>query len=120
MKMCVSELSAEQLDRWVAKAENIELDAEGVATRQDGVPIIFLHDAERYAYSPSTLWVDGGPIIEREKITLQSPLFPGARWIATIPLKGIEAGHGSTALEAAMRRYVASKFGEVVDENPHQ
>lgn len=116
MKIRVSELSGSALDRWVAKAENIELDAEGVAVKQDGIDIYY--QMPRYVYSPSTIWIEGGPIIERENITLQSPLFTGDRWSAFIPLKDMhDAGYGSTALEAAMRCYVASKFGGEVEND---
>lgn len=73
-------------------------------------------------YSPSTDWAQGGPIIEREKIKV----FPnvGGTWSAQIRhteahplvshpvLAGWTNSSGQTPLIAAMRCYVASKFGD--------
>lgn len=73
---------------------------------------------------PSRHWQEGGPIIERERIGLWageephhgSPAPKG--WFAEAvgeknrwPLKA----YGDTPLIAAMRAYVASKFGETVE-----
>ena len=68
---------------------------------------------------PSTAWEHGGPIIEREGIEL-TPSAEGtwyALWIAdrdsdTSPTSSAER---FTPLVAAMRAYVASKFGETID-----
>lgn len=66
----------------------------------------------------STSWAQGGPIIEREHIALDyyhTPIHPDVqpRW---------EARHGSgvfeygpTPLIAAMRSYVASKLGDLIE-----
>jgi hypothetical protein len=62
-------------------------------------------------YHPSTEWEQGGPIIEREKITLQ-PVVNPIGWIA-LPVQGL-AIEASTALIAAMRCFVASKMGDTV------
>lgn len=62
----------------------------------------------------STLWAQGGPIIERERITISDAL---DQWVAG--LKGTLSWFGPTPLIAAMRCYVASKLGgevEVPDE----
>jgi hypothetical protein len=73
-------------------------------------------------FSPSTDWACGGPIIEREQIQID-PLTrhrePGD-WSAQVWLPYRRA-QGETPLIAAMRAYVASKFGnEVPDlENNH-
>jgi hypothetical protein len=74
--------------------------------------------SERDIYQPSRDWAHGGPIIEREGIQLwpdtaddQKDAVPGV-WFAAAWQK---AEHqGATPLEAAMRAYVASKFGEEV------
>jgi hypothetical protein len=68
----------------------------------------------------STMWSVGGPIIEREKIKLE-PVYRlkgGAfvEWSAKA-LVYVFAMEGETALIAAMRCYVASKFGEEVDDS---
>jgi hypothetical protein len=74
--------------------------------------------------SPSTDWNLGGPIIEREQIDVAAPdeFSDDERWFA-----GIYHGtarhatprncemRGDTPLIAAMRAYVASKLGPVVD-----
>lgn len=104
--MKVSDLEGAQLDYWVMKIEGWRqpyLDAakEG-AVADDGL------------YSRD--WAVGGPIIERERIDLRtdfSPENPGD-WVAM--MNGAYA-EGKTPLIAAMRCFVASKFGdEVPDE----
>ena len=55
-------------------------------------------------------WEHGGPIIEREKITLE---WTGEDWMAYI--KHDAEFFGVTPLIAAMRCYVASKLGDDVD-----
>lgn len=76
-------------------------------------------------YSPSTIWEQGGPIIEREEIGVRrnAPCSAGREWEATpsILAKGAGGrwGYGPTPLIAAMRCLVASKLGneiEVPDE----
>ena len=58
-------------------------------------------------YKPSTDWAQGGPIIEREKITLD--VFEDGVWVAS------EYQEGPTPLIAAMRCYVASKLGDEIE-----
>ena len=63
----------------------------------------------------STDWAQGMPIIDRERIRL-IPYTVGTAWFATVPSK--TGGHllpGPTLLVAAMRCYVASKLGDMVD-----
>ena len=65
----------------------------------------------------STDWVQGGPIIERENISvgyqghLGVPL--DSLWYATNRVDA--CGFGQTPLSAAMRCYVAGKLGESVE-----
>ncbi len=67
-----------------------------------------------WVYSPSTNWAQGGPIIERENITLASPTPIASEWCAM--LWGVKAKQsGTTPLIAAMRCYVASKLGDEVE-----
>jgi len=61
-------------------------------------------------YAPSFLWDQGGPIIEREKIT---PEWTGENWMAYI--RHDDKFFGPTPLIAAMRCYVASKLGDEVE-----
>lgn len=68
-------------------------------------------------YSPSANWSQGGPIIERERIsTLYMP--EQLKWWATNKDPGEEESMGyagPTPLIAAMRCYVTSKLGEEVE-----
>lgn len=69
----------------------------------------------------STKWAYGGPIIEREWVSvvkvdrsLDDSMAPHhACWCAHID--GIYCRYGDSALTAAMRCYVASKLGDVID-----
>jgi hypothetical protein len=69
-------------------------------------------------YSPSTDWSQGGPIIEREKIRFGDDYDPKAmRWVVFAYIGMGKPSYGDSALEAAMRAYLACKFGEeVADE----
>jgi len=72
-------------------------------------------------FSPSTDWFDGGPIIERERISLtaRNPLAHSG-WDATNALAGrgiiptVEA-EGLTPLVAAMRAYLLVNVGQTVE-----
>lgn len=64
---------------------------------------------------PSTAWQHGGPIIERQRIALE---FLDGEWCAWSPgpqRADSGDGRGDSPLVAAMRAYVASRFGETVD-----
>ena len=62
----------------------------------------------------STNWAQGGPIIEREGISLdQYHDFPN--WAASCPPESGFNRFGPTPLIAAMRCYVASKLGDNID-----
>jgi hypothetical protein len=107
--MKVSELTGAALDWAVAKAEGIEL-SNGCYNR-------LLVDGRMSAgqkmltpYNPSTNWAQGGPIIEREKMTLE---WTGEDWMAYI--RHDEEYFGPTPLIAAMRCYVASKLGDEIE-----
>jgi hypothetical protein len=116
--MKVSYLEGALLDYWVAKAGGYS------PMPHDGHWFIGL---DRYeAYNPSANWALAGPIIEREKITLIhygiEDAEDGNPWEAAIrgdchyidQYPGDAMG-GPTALIAAMRRYVESKYGDEVD-----
>jgi hypothetical protein len=90
--MKTSELTGPALDRAVAMA--------------NGNTGHFLIDG----YSPSTNWAQGGPIIEREGITLTHQQ---TQWAAQTDDDVF--AYGPTPLIAAMRCYVASKLGDEVD-----
>ncbi|MCY1197873.1 hypothetical protein D9M72_92410 [compost metagenome] len=67
-------------------------------------------------YTPSTNWMHGGPIIERERVWIAEC---SSAWSAKPALNFDKMERpetwGSTPLEAAMRCYVASKLGDEVD-----
>jgi len=64
-----------------------------------------------YISRHSTVWADGGPIIERERIEVRP--YDKKKWIATDNLTNHTIG--PTPLIAAMRCYVASKLDDEVD-----
>jgi len=109
MKVKTSELSGNQLDWAVAKAEGWEVEF-GNETFRDGLffPSSYFQDGK--SCSPSTDWAQGGPIIEREGIALEKYR---DYWVAN-PTRD-PTMHGSTPLIAAMRCYVASKLGDEVE-----
>ena len=75
----------------------------------DDTPL-YLDEALEPTWNPSTNWAQGGPIIEREKITLE---WTGENWCAYI--RHDEEEFGTTPLIAAMRCYVASKLGDEIE-----
>jgi hypothetical protein len=121
--MRISELEGAWLDYWVARAA--ELPKPRV---DDGLCWVEVppcnHDPESAvdaAFGPSTDWNEGGPIIDREGISIVK--FDdcwGAGKAAGNRFETAKADvrHlGSTALIAAMRCYVGARFGdEVPDE----
>jgi hypothetical protein len=58
-------------------------------------------------------WEHGGPIIEREGISINSHL-DGYEWFAR-DYWGLNEQAAEKPLEAAMRCYVASKLGDTID-----
>ncbi len=82
--------------------------SEGALHYLDVVPVF---------YKPSTDWAQGGPIIEREKITIvQSKVWESlADSVRAVSYENRFDSSGSTPLIAAMRCYVASKLGDTVE-----
>jgi len=71
--------------------------------------------SEAIAFNPSTNWAQGGPIIEREKIRLDTTWnFEDGNWSARIDSVG-GWWQGDTPLIAAMRCYVVSKLGDEIE-----
>jgi hypothetical protein len=109
MKIKVNKLTGPALDWAVAKCADL--------------PFPFAYDdyGREYPVSPSTLWIQGGPIIERERIELIR--WDGTwgveegTWVANIKHEDkrfggmmLSEGQGTTPLIAAMRCYVASRL----------
>lgn len=109
-KVKVSTLTGPALDWVVAKCVERD-DPEAVRWDSDGDPLGPIYDANcggYPVYEPSDDWAQGGPIIQREGITLRDG------WDAELPEFGILV-HGPTALVAAMRCFVISRLGEEVE-----
>lgn len=115
--MKVSELSEEFLNYWVAKAEGFDLDDENWFVKPG-------QTIWRGNFWPTEKWALGGEIIEKNAIHLIAPGKGDRDWFAFIDddfdledgyTHGI-CGHGPTPLVAAMRVYVASKFGDEVED----
>jgi len=125
MRHKVDDLDGALLDQAVAKALGLVTNAREVRT---GRPIYFAPsfiEAPREdpefgdEFRPSSRWDHGGPIIEREKIEI-GYMGEGHGWQAAVnPLAlsdfSIPWVDGPAPLTAAMRAYVASKFGDTVD-----
>lgn len=117
----VSDLEGAELDYWVAKASaanNLGSEPKIIGDR------CYLCMGEiGHVYSPSTEWNYGGPIIEREYIGLRVLIGSGGKppswvseWRARILIKDhLPYQSGPTPLIAAMRAYVASKFGDTIE-----
>lgn len=128
MKHKVSELEGALLDAAVAKALGVAARVMDDSPLHNGPVCVAEMEsdaAEEGFFEPSSLWDHGGPIIERERIVV-TPSGP-IGWGAFRPT-GIEVSAtfvlysglgvvsaGPTPLIAAMRAYVASKFGDEVD-----
>lgn len=122
-KIKVSELEGAELDYWVAKAEQRDVcPREHIGS--------FLHPEYCFTHSKAICerysrdWSQGGPIIERERICVSGPgpmggPNPEYYWTAFIDTGsyagGGHTGNGRTPLIAAMRCFVASKFGEEIN-----
>lgn len=112
--MRADQLAGAKLDLWVSRALGGEFYVPKSAT--DPRFIETIEERKRTKdFHPSTDWRQGGPIIEREKIFLV-PNPDG--WAACASFDTFSAGsaehlwqYGPTVLIAAMRSFVASKFG---------
>jgi hypothetical protein len=113
--MKVSELTGAMLDYWVARA-NASTEAElfpGIAYEPHiwNGKCFTRKDSPYSMFCPSINWAHGGPIIERERIDINTTVYG---WEAYCDIN--QKVEGKTALEAAMRAYVASEFGEEVPD----
>ena len=105
--MKTSELTGAALDWAVAQCEGFKREY------WDDDRLCFTDDWGA-DFEPSCDWLQGGAIIERERISLWAR---GDEWAAESFVPNHE-GHeetGTTPLVAAMRCYVASKLGDEVE-----
>ena len=113
--MKTSELTRVALDWAVAKAGDMPIKIN------PGHGFFVKHPDGWEYFTPSADWGQGGPIIEREEIGTKrhAPCMKGEEWEAMGSITAKGAGYryaiGPTPLIAAMRCYVASKFGDEVD-----
>lgn len=114
MKIQTSELTGPALDWAVARAEGLLPTLHKNPYGYWVMPNI--------AGSYSTSWSIGGPIIEREEINLEihegghtRASFYNMRLTFDGRAKHYHHEHGSTPLVAAMRCFVAAKFGDEVE-----
>lgn len=122
--MKTSELSGAALDWAVAKCEGRTITsfaggAVWVKGKREFPPNEDLWGYD-FCYNASRRWEVGGPIIEREKITVQTEDAwpPWSAYFREHLFKEDESAcchDGLTPLVAAMRCYVASKLGDEVD-----
>ena len=107
--MKTNELTGAALDWAVAKCEAERLTVPyGGKSFLDGVVV----HPDYNKFYPSRNWAQGGPIIEREEISIVR--VSSALWDAHMSnVNFFESG--ATPLIAAMRCYVASKLGDEVD-----
>jgi hypothetical protein len=105
--MKTNELTGAALDWAVAKCEGHKVN---VGFRN----LTYIPNGKRtlYNYGPTINWAQGGPIIEREGISVREYL--KGFWAADIQNGAYEC-EGPTPLIAAMRCYVASKLGNEVE-----
>ena len=112
-KLKTSELTDAALDWAVAKAEGMEIDGPTVITREfywddDGLQWVV-------EWEPTTNWTQGGPIIERERISVISDFHEIEEgWLAESYQDNIQQ-FGPTPLIAAMRCYVMSRLGDEIE-----
>lgn len=131
MKHKVSELEGALLDAAVAKAERrtwriIPVTSEDRRVTRDTCMVVPVHGWDKRVtdwsfFCPSFDWNHGGPLIQRDRISL---LEFDEGWAAIIRDRNEEwidvnrhdfGSLAPTPLVAAMRCYVASKFGDEVE-----
>jgi len=99
MKIKTNELQDGALNWAVAKILNLPISLHKDVVFVDNDP-----------FMPESFWYQGGPIIEREGLTLTHQ---ASQWAAQTDDDVF--AHGPTPLIAAMRCYVASKLGDECD-----
>jgi hypothetical protein len=124
-----AEITFEMRDDHIAGLTDIEGEKVVCVLLHDGNVLKTMRLRRKYQmdnairYSPSTDWAQGGQIIESERICIDAGdgHFEGNKtWEAHLainaPVRAVDEITGPTPLIAAMRAYVASKFGDEVQE----
>lgn len=113
----VSDLSGLALDYWACRALLAEF--QGQKLTPEAIEQV-KNRVGSYPFHPSTDWATAGPIIEREHIAVYWDVDEWvALWHAEVGPAGTLHSNGPTmagpsALMAAMRCFVAAKFGDEV------
>lgn len=116
MKIKTSELTGRALAWAVDTVADCRMEIQhtkNVVILSPGVP-------RTTPWAPQENWAQGGPIIERRKITLRTNACVPGHWAAFIDFGGSNTNvkarqSGPTPLIAAMRCFVASKLGDEVE-----
>lgn len=117
-KKPVSELEGAELDYWVAIAQGWHMGKalEGACDAWRDEDNELRGTVPVSAYMPSTNWSQGGTIIEHEKIAISyHPNLSSPSWLPWASYLGSHTMRDRSPLVAAMRCFVASKFGSYVD-----
>ena len=113
-KVKTAELTGAALDWAVAKCEMLRtpyiVTVDGFHIARNELDTWKPHGLCKYL--PSSLWAQGGPIIEREGISWHCG--NKSSWHAYV-YGGSENTTGPTPLIAAMRCYVAAKMGDTIE-----
>ena len=121
-KKKVSDLDGAELDYWVAKAMGFTISSDGLhwSYPAKGMLVLICLVAD---FQPSSLWAYGGPIIDQHLIRTEGFGKPGPNqwtghmWCGQLTKERATPSvckYGSTALQAAMRTFVASVYGKEV------
>ena len=105
--MKTSELTGAALDWAVAMCEGIDHDTAAMN--------IMFGDDNGWFLAFSTDWAQGGPIIERERLSVSPYSFNNVNPWVSHSAEGDKTIVGPTPLITVMRCYVASKLGNEVD-----
>ena len=112
--MKVSELEGDDLDYWVGRALGFFAGRRKNSYCGNDNSHLVNRDGKHWGCEPSRVWNDGGPLIQLARIEVGPEQ---DFWVAECEHEALESGvqrsygKGNTPLIAAMRCFVASKFG---------
>lgn len=114
MSKRVAELEGAELDYWIGRAVEGELDGRMVYLGRSGEFYIeAFPDGPAVSFRPSSDWSQGGPLIERHGCTIAAT--PEGGWSVYDPTTGDWLWDDSL-LVAGCRAIVADRFGHTVEE----
>lgn len=127
--MKTAELQGAMLNYWVARAEGHaaeHLEIRNVPRTDMCICVRTIPGMsdktialEVMAYSMN--WAQGGPLIEKHRMDVESPDSDGAPWVASlyVPARQFRLyGHGDTPMQAVCRAIVRAEFGDDVEDLP--